>query len=141
MNIPATSTSSHGSNTKAKPDVVVIAYELGDLRKASKALEAVVARVELPRDREKVASVEAAVLPGAGAFSTAMQNPRSHRIVPAILQRIAGRKTVAWRMSRKIRDDDGEVVRKKAGWVFDPIPLVSSGPPLNLKLVGAYPPY
>lgn len=54
--------------------VAVIDYGLGNLRSASKALEAVGPEVKVTNRAEDIARASAIVLPGVGAFKQAMEN-------------------------------------------------------------------
>ncbi len=79
---------SRSSLQRAKPEIVVIDYGLGNLRSVTKALEAVGAKAELTSDGEKVVSAKGAILPGVGAFSAGMQNLEKLGLIPSIHQRI-----------------------------------------------------
>ena len=60
-----------------KPTVAVIDYGIGNLRSAQKALQVVGADARLTSDRDFIASADAVVLPGVGAFGACMNALRS----------------------------------------------------------------
>jgi glutamine amidotransferase len=59
------------------PRIAVLDYGIGNLRSAQKALEHVGARAELTTDSAVVASADAVVLPGVGAFGACMDSLRA----------------------------------------------------------------
>lgn len=76
----------------SKPRITVIDYGLGNLLSVQRGLEHCGAEVLLTSDPEAVASAERAVLPGVGAFASAMQSLISFGLVPA-LQALASKGT------------------------------------------------
>jgi glutamine amidotransferase len=69
--------------------ITVVNYGMGNLTSARMALEHVGAQVELTSRPERVASAEALVLPGVGAFPKAMQSIRRLGLDEAIAERHA----------------------------------------------------
>ena len=61
----------------AGPDVVVLDYGSGNLRSATRALEAAGARVELTADLGRARDCDGLVVPGVGAFATCMEGLQS----------------------------------------------------------------
>lgn len=53
-------------------DVVIIDYEMGNLRSVQKAFERVGAEAEITQDADRAAAAERLVVPGVGAFADAM---------------------------------------------------------------------
>ncbi len=53
--------------------IAVLDYGMGNLRSVEKALERVGARVEVTSDHARIASADGIILPGVGAFPTAME--------------------------------------------------------------------
>jgi glutamine amidotransferase len=68
--------------------IVVIDYEMGNLRSVSKALEAVGAEVEVTNDLELIVEAGALVLPGVGSFRRGMENLNRLNITPAIQEAV-----------------------------------------------------
>jgi imidazole glycerol-phosphate synthase subunit HisH len=66
------------------PEVVVIDYGVGNLLSVRRALEHCGAHVTLTSDPERIAAAERVVLPGVGAFASAMQTLSRLGLVPAI---------------------------------------------------------
>jgi glutamine amidotransferase len=67
------------------PRVVVLDYEMSNLRSATKALELLGARVRVARDPEGVPGADAVVLPGVGHFGEAMRRIRARGLDRAVL--------------------------------------------------------
>jgi glutamine amidotransferase len=76
----------------SKPRITVIDYGLGNLLSVQRGLEHCGAEVLLTSDPEAVVSAERAVLPGVGAFASAMQSLIEYGLVPA-LQALASKGT------------------------------------------------
>ena len=76
------------------PSVVVLDYGSGNVHSAAKALELAGARVELTRDRQKVAAADGLLVPGVGAFSAVMSALNSVRGAELIDRRLAGGRPV-----------------------------------------------
>ncbi len=74
--------------------MVVLDYGSGNVHSASKALEAVGARVTLTADREQVARADGLVVPGVGAFSAVMSALATVRGAELIDRRLAGGRPV-----------------------------------------------
>ncbi len=68
--------------------IVVIDYDLGNLRSVAKALESVGGKVEVSSSPEKIARAQALVLPGVGAFYRGMENLKKLGLLPVILKSI-----------------------------------------------------
>lgn len=68
------------------PEVVVLDYGMGNLRSVEKALEKSGASVVRTSDPKSLRSADGCVLPGVGAFPTAMERIRSLRLDQAIRQ-------------------------------------------------------
>jgi len=68
--------------------IVVIDYEMGNLRSVSKALESVGAEVKVTNNPKDIVSAEAIVLPGVGAFRKGMENLEKSGIVPELFESI-----------------------------------------------------
>lgn len=66
--------------------IAVIDYGLGNLRSVAKALEAVGAQVKVTAGAKDIDSAAAIVLPGVGAFKSAMENLERLDILPALLK-------------------------------------------------------
>lgn len=62
----------------------VVDYGMGNLRSVAKALEHVGAAVEVSRDGERLATADAMVLPGVGAFGRCMQNLLAAGLAPVV---------------------------------------------------------
>lgn len=75
------------SQPRAK--IALVDYGMGNLRSASKALEHVGADVDLTSDLDRIASADAVVLPGVGAFPEAMRRIRERDLDREILRRVA----------------------------------------------------
>jgi glutamine amidotransferase len=61
-----------GSETRQSPHIAVVDYGIGNLRSAEKALQHVGGRAHLTGDPSEIASADAVVLPGVGAFGACM---------------------------------------------------------------------
>jgi glutamine amidotransferase len=68
--------------------IVIIDYQMGNLRSVQKALERVGGAAEVTGDPERVAAADKLVLPGVGAFGDAMNELQSRGLVPVIQDRI-----------------------------------------------------
>ena len=66
------------------PEVVVLDYEMSNLRSAVKALERLGARVRVIRGPDGVGEADAVVLPGVGNFGEAMRRIRAQRLDEAV---------------------------------------------------------
>ncbi len=62
----------------------VVDYGMGNLRSVTKALEHVGADVEMSADPTRLASADAMVLPGVGAFGRCMQNLLAANLAPVV---------------------------------------------------------
>jgi glutamine amidotransferase len=62
----------------------VVDYGMGNLRSVAKALEHVGADVEMSADPTRLASADAMVLPGVGAFGRCMQNLLAANLAPVV---------------------------------------------------------
>lgn len=71
------------------PMIALIDYGMGNLRSVAKALEHVGAEVSVTADAEVIASAEAAVLPGVGAFGRCMENLETAGLC-AVVRDVAG---------------------------------------------------
>ena len=69
--------------------IAVIDYGMGNLRSVSKALEQVGAAVQLTSDPHTVEQAEKLILPGVGAFPSAMRELRARKLVDPIKDAIA----------------------------------------------------
>ena len=69
--------------------IVVIDYGMGNLRSVSKALESLGAPVRVSGDPQDVAQAEKVILPGVGAFASAMQELSARRLVEPVQRAIA----------------------------------------------------
>jgi len=65
-------------------DVVIVDYEMGNLRSVQKALERIGARAAISQDPEEVRGASRLVLPGVGAFGDAMAALRRRGLEGAI---------------------------------------------------------
>ena len=63
--------------------IVIVDYDVGNLRSVQKALEKVGADAKISRHTEDIASADAVVLPGVGAFAECMNNLRSYGLETA----------------------------------------------------------
>ena len=63
-----------------KPKVGLIDYDMGNLKSVSKALEKVGARVQTIEKPTQIKGLQALVLPGVGAFRTAVKNLKSRKL-------------------------------------------------------------
>lgn len=68
--------------------IALVDYGMGNLRSVQKALEFLDAEVYITSDPAEVRSAEAVVLPGVGAFGSAMERLQSAGLVPALQQAI-----------------------------------------------------
>lgn len=64
--------------------IALIDYGMGNLRSVAKALEHVGAEVVVTSDAEAIASAEAVVLPGVGAFGRCMENLEAAGLCPVV---------------------------------------------------------
>jgi glutamine amidotransferase len=64
--------------------IVIIDYQMGNLRSVQKAFERIGQTAEVSGDPQRVAEAKKVVLPGVGAFGDAMNELRSRDLVPAI---------------------------------------------------------
>ncbi|VAX23412.1 Imidazole glycerol phosphate synthase amidotransferase subunit [hydrothermal vent metagenome] len=64
--------------------VVIVDYDVGNLRSVQKAFERVGASAVVERDAEKISSAKALVLPGVGAFAECMNNLRGFGLLEAV---------------------------------------------------------
>jgi imidazole glycerol-phosphate synthase subunit HisH len=69
--------------------VALVDYGMGNRRSVEKALEHVGARVKRTADRDAIATAEAIVLPGVGAFPEAMRRLQALRLTDTIRERAA----------------------------------------------------
>ena len=74
------------------PRIAVLDYGIGNLRSAQKALEHVGARAELTTDSAVVASADAVVLPGVGAFGACMDSLRACGLESVVHQAVESEK-------------------------------------------------
>jgi len=70
----------------------VVDYGMGNLRSVAKALEHVGADVEVTSDPERLASADAMVLPGVGAFGRCMQNLLAANLAPVVRDFVRSRR-------------------------------------------------
>ena len=68
--------------------IAVVNYGMGNLRSVEKALEHVGETVEVTNEHDRIRAADALVLPGVGAFPTAMERIRSLRLDEAIRDRV-----------------------------------------------------
>jgi glutamine amidotransferase len=66
--------------------VVIVDYGVGNLRSAQKAFERLGEAAEIISDADRIASAEAVVLPGQGAFGTCMHNLTAAGLVEPVVQ-------------------------------------------------------
>ncbi len=64
--------------------IVIVDYDVGNLRSVQKGLETVGARAEISRDPEEIMAAHAMVLPGVGAFAECMNNLREYKLVDVV---------------------------------------------------------
>ncbi|MFT4848161.1 MAG: glutamine amidotransferase [Sediminicola sp.] len=64
--------------------VVIIDYQLGNLFSVKQACDAVGINAELSHDKEAIASADAIILPGVGAFKEAMENLSKLELVSSL---------------------------------------------------------
>lgn len=64
--------------------IVIVDYQMGNLRSVEKALQRVGAQTELTSDPARVAAADKLVLPGVGAFPDAVSELRQRGLIPAI---------------------------------------------------------
>jgi len=64
--------------------VVIVDYDVGNLRSVQKGFERVGAAASISRDAEEIASAPALVLPGVGAFTECMNNLRRYGLLEAV---------------------------------------------------------
>jgi imidazole glycerol-phosphate synthase subunit HisH len=69
--------------------IAIVDYGMGNRRSVEKALEHVGARVKRTADRDAIATAEAIVLPGVGAFPEAMRRLQALRLTDTIRERAA----------------------------------------------------
>jgi len=69
--------------------ICVLDYGMGNLRSVEKAFEHVGAAVELSSDHDRAARADGLVLPGVGAFATAMDRVREAELDRLIAERLA----------------------------------------------------
>jgi imidazole glycerol-phosphate synthase subunit HisH len=67
-----------------RADIVVIDYELGNLRSVVNALEAVGANVKVSRNKNDLTMADGLVLPGVGSFGDGMANLRGFGLIPVL---------------------------------------------------------
>jgi glutamine amidotransferase len=72
--------------------IVIVDYQMGNLRSVEKALQRVGAQTELTSDPARVAAADKLVLPGVGAFPDAVSELRQRGLIPAIESVIAERR-------------------------------------------------
>ena len=87
---PREKTSSY-FNTMGKK-IVVVDYDMGNLRSVQKALEKFCPEVIISRDPEQVSDADGLVLPGVGAFQDGMEALRRYGLVSLIRDHIATEK-------------------------------------------------
>lgn len=68
-----------------KPEIVIIDYQMGNLRSVQKALEHVGAAGTISSDPEVIAKADKVILPGVGAFGDAMRELQQ-RDLPAVIR-------------------------------------------------------
>jgi glutamine amidotransferase len=68
--------------------IVIVDYQMGNLRSVQKAFERLGFAAEVSGDPQRVAEAEKVVLPGVGAFGDAMNELHSRGLIPAIEQAI-----------------------------------------------------
>jgi glutamine amidotransferase len=69
--------------------IAIVDYGMGNLRSVQKALERIGARAVITRDPALIATADAAVLPGVGAFGTCMENLRRYDLVAPVKDFVA----------------------------------------------------
>jgi glutamine amidotransferase len=72
--------------------IVIIDYQMGNLRSVQKAFERIGAEAVISADPDRVAAADKVVLPGVGAFGDAMNELRSRGLV-TVIQEVIGRGT------------------------------------------------
>jgi glutamine amidotransferase len=70
------------------PRMAVLDYGMGNLRSIEKALEHVGARPERTSDHDRVRAADGVILPGVGAFPTAMGEVRTRRLDALLAERL-----------------------------------------------------
>jgi len=69
---------------RAKPDVVIVDYGVGNLFNVQRAFEAVGARALISKEAKDIETAERLLLPGVGAFGAAMAELRHRQLVEPI---------------------------------------------------------
>ena len=69
-------------------DIVIIDYEMGNLRSVQKAIEKVGGRATISSDPKVIAKASKLILPGVGAFGKAMQNLQKMNLIDVIKSKV-----------------------------------------------------
>jgi len=114
------------------PVVAVLDYGIGNLRSAQKALEVCGADARLTADPAFVASADAVVLPGVGAFGACMQALRGAGLEPVVHEAVASGRPfmgicVGMQMLFDGSDEDPHdaglgVIEGQIRWITDALP-------------------
>ncbi|MDO8391757.1 MAG: imidazole glycerol phosphate synthase subunit HisH [Actinomycetota bacterium] len=114
------------------PVVAVLDYGIGNLRSAQKALEVCGADARLTADPAFVASADAVVLPGVGAFGACMQALRGAGLEPVVHEAVASGRPfmgicVGMQMLFSGSDEDPHdtglsVIDGQIRWITDELP-------------------
>jgi len=72
----------------SRPQIAVVDYGMGNLRSAAKALEHVGAEVAVSHEHDVIATADALVLPGVGAFPEAMRRIGERALAEPIRERV-----------------------------------------------------
>lgn len=101
---------------RVRDDIVIVDYEMGNLRSVQKAFEAVGAKALITRSPAKIRKASKIVLPGVGAFRDCMQALRKYRLIDPILQAIAdGKPYLGICLGLQVLFDEGEEFGRTKG--------------------------
>jgi glutamine amidotransferase len=96
--------------------IAVVDYGMGNLRSVAKALERTGASVVVTSETRKIASANAVVLPGVGAFGACMENLRSRDLVEPVRDAVtSGRPFLGICLGLQLLFDESEEFGPVAG--------------------------
>ena len=105
--------------------IAIIDYGMGNLRSVQKGIERAGFDAIVTRDLAQIQSARGLVLPGVGAFSACMAEPRQVRTCRVIRESVRQAQTISWDLSRfpialfrerRVRQTDRDSISSAAKW-------------------------
>ena len=124
----------------SKPAVAIVDYGMGNLRSVANAIQTLGHSPRITRDVDAVASAQALVLPGVGAFNEAMNRLEALGLVAALTRRVIDEATpflgicLGMQLCAERSTEGGFHVG--LGWVKGRVELIAGGVDISLPHVG-----